>query len=401
MRSSSAPSWRLAQTATLLLLAPFNLLAALGMDMYLPVTPSMANVLHADAATVQLTLTVYLVMLAAGQLLFGPLSDRWGRKPVLLAGALLFSVASFALTMTISSGAFLVWRFAQACGAAACMVAVFATVRDLYGGKPEGSVVYGTLGAMLAVMPAAGPLLGALLDAWLGWRAIFAALGLGMTMMLFVALWLWRETHAPFKTTTMQSIQLLQPLRSGRFWWYVVGYGAGMGAFFVCFSTSPWLMMERMQLSQLAFSALFATIALTMIFASRSIGSLAPRWGMRRSLERAMTCLLVAGVLLVMGELLAPEAILSALAPMWIAGFGIAVANAVGPNGALRDFDQAAGTATAWFFCLGGAFAGITGTIATTLPVHTRWPLAAYCLTLPLLVLVSARANRLRAVARQ
>lgn len=390
MRSSPTTPWRLSQTATVLMLVPFNLLAALGMDMYLPVVPGMAQVLRVDAATVQLTLTLYLVMLGAGQLIFGPLSDRWGRRPVLVAGAFVFSIASFGLAMAASPAGFLAWRFAQACGAAACMVAVFATVRDLYGGRPEGSAVYGMLGAMLAVMPAAGPLLGALVDAWFGWRAIFIALGISMSAMLFVALRQWRETHNP-GDTGVQSARLLQPLRSGRFWWYVVGYGAGMGAFFVCFSTSPWLMMERMQLSQIAFSTLFATIAITMILASRIIGSLAPRWGMRRSLERAMACLLVAGVLLVLAEILAPEALLSALVPMWIAGLGIAVANAVAPNAAMRDFDRAAGTATAWFFCLGGAFSGITGTlVAAVLPMDTRWPLAAYCLTLPLVVLISS-----------
>ncbi|MBX5463823.1 MAG: CmlA/FloR family chloramphenicol efflux MFS transporter [Steroidobacteraceae bacterium] len=379
------------------MLVPFNLLAALGMDLYLPVVPGMAEVLRVEASTIQLTLTLYLVILGAGQLVFGPLSDRYGRRPVLVAGALSFSIASFGLAMVTSPGWFFVWRVIQACGAAACMVAVFATVRDLYGGKPEGSAVYGTLGAMLAVMPAAGPVLGAFLDAWQGWRSIFIALGAGMTVMLFVALSAWRETCS-LGDSRARRTALLEPLRSRRFWWYVVGYGAGMGAFFVCFSTSPWLIMERMRLSQIVFSMLFATIAVTMMIASRIIGNVAPRWGMRRSLQRGMACLLVAGVLLALGERLAPDALLSALVPMWISGFGIAIANAVAPNGALRDFDHAAGTATAWFFCIGGAFSGITGTAAAALfPVDTRWPMAAYCLTLPLFVLALSRKTTLPA----
>lgn len=392
MRSRSTP-WRLTQTATIFMLAPFNMLAALGMDMYLPVVPGMADVLRVDAATIQLTLSLYLVILGAGQLLFGPLSDRFGRRPVLLAGALSFTIASCALALTSSPAWFFVWRFCQACGAAATMVAVFATVRDLYGGKPEGSAVYGMLGAMLAVMPAAGPLIGALLNAWLGWRAIFVALGVGMLAMLLIAVRYWCETYTP-NNARLQSTSWLQPLRDRRFWWYVVGYGTGMGAFFVCFSTSPWLLMERMQLSQFVFSVLFATIAVTMIFASRIIGAVAPRWGTRRSLQKGMVCLVAAGCLLILGERLAPDALLSALVPMWIAGFGIAIANAVAPNGALRDFDHAAGTATAWFFCLGTAFSGITGTFAAAfIPADTRWPLAIYCLTLPLIVLLSSRRS--------
>jgi len=81
-------SWRYSLTATLFLLSPFDLLASLGMDMYLPVLPSMTDALGSSAAAVQLTLTAYLVLLGAGQLLFGPLSDRVGRRPVLLAGGI-------------------------------------------------------------------------------------------------------------------------------------------------------------------------------------------------------------------------------------------------------------------------------------------------------------------------
>ncbi|MFK7269882.1 MFS transporter, partial [Acinetobacter baumannii] len=85
MRSQNY-SWRYSLTATVLLLSPFDLLASLGMDMYLPVVPFMPGALGTTAETIQLTLTTYLIMIGAGQLLFGPLSDRLGRRPVLLAG---------------------------------------------------------------------------------------------------------------------------------------------------------------------------------------------------------------------------------------------------------------------------------------------------------------------------
>ncbi|EDX0179406.1 MFS transporter, partial [Salmonella enterica] len=82
--SSKNFSWRYSLAATVLLLSPFDLLASLGMDMYLPAVPFMPNALGTTASTIQLTLTTYLVMIGAGQLLFGPLSDRLGRRPVLL-----------------------------------------------------------------------------------------------------------------------------------------------------------------------------------------------------------------------------------------------------------------------------------------------------------------------------
>ena len=106
MRSKNF-SWRYSLAATVLLLSPFDLLASLGMDMYLPAVPFMPNALGTTASTIQLTLTTYLVMIGAGQLLFGPLSDRLGRRPVLLGGGLAYVVASMGLALTSSAEVFL------------------------------------------------------------------------------------------------------------------------------------------------------------------------------------------------------------------------------------------------------------------------------------------------------
>ena len=153
MRSKDL-TWRYSLAVPLLLLSPFDLIASLGMDMYLPVIPSMAQALNASASTIQLTLTVYLVVLGAGQLIVGPLSDHFGRRPVLLLGGMTYLLASVGLALASSPAAFLALRTFQAAGASACLVAVFATVRDVYAKRPEGSVIYGLLGSMLAMVPA-------------------------------------------------------------------------------------------------------------------------------------------------------------------------------------------------------------------------------------------------------
>ncbi|GAB1584715.1 hypothetical protein PPNSA23_46580 [Phyllobacterium phragmitis] len=120
MHDKNLKLWTYSLPVALALLAPFNLLASLGMDIYLPAVPAMPGILATTPAVVQLTLTLYMIMLGVGQILFGPLSDRVGRRPVLLGGAVLFAMASFGLAATSSAYLFLVLRLIQAIAASAC-----------------------------------------------------------------------------------------------------------------------------------------------------------------------------------------------------------------------------------------------------------------------------------------
>ncbi|WP_443256007.1 CmlA/FloR family chloramphenicol efflux MFS transporter [Xenorhabdus sp. IM139775] len=379
-------SWRYSLTATILLLSPFSLLPSLAMDMYLPVMPFIAGAIGAGAGSIQLTLTIYMILLGVGQLLFGPLSDRFGRRPVLLSGGISYTVASFGLAITSSSEIFLGLRIIQACGASACLVAMFATVRDIYSGRKEINVIYGFLGSMLAMVPAVAPLLGTLVDIWLGWRAIFILLAFAMAVTVIVIWKLCPETRRQ-RTTELQWEQLILPVKSLNFWLYTFCYSAGLGSFFIFFSTAPWVMMNRQGLSQMTFSLLFATVAIAMMITARNIGSLITRWGILNTLRMGMFCLIVGALLLSVGETLVPKSVFGFVVPMWLVGVGVAMAISVAPNGALQGFDHMAGTVTAFYSCLGGLLLGIGGTLTITLLSNTTtWPIIAYCLVLATIV---------------
>ncbi|MEX5352318.1 MFS transporter [Pseudomonas juntendi] len=100
MSDKNLPAWAYSLPSTLMLMVPFDILASLAMDVYLPVVPQMPSELSATTALIQLTLSSYILVIGLGQLIFGPLSDRIGRRSVVLGGATLFAIASFALAAT-------------------------------------------------------------------------------------------------------------------------------------------------------------------------------------------------------------------------------------------------------------------------------------------------------------
>jgi MFS transporter, DHA1 family, chloramphenicol/florfenicol resistance protein len=383
--------WTHSLSAALLLMAPFDLLAALAMDVYLPVVPHMPEFLATTPTTVQLTLSLYLLMLGCGQLIFGPLSDRVGRRPVLLGGALLFTVASAALACTSSATPFVALRIAQAAGGAAAVVATFATVRDVYAGRREGTVIYGLFGAMLAFVPAFGPVLGAVVNHGLGWRGIFLLLALLCSLAGMQAWSRWPETWMPIPGSRPMR-RLGDILTSAPFWIYTLARSAAMGAFFVYFSVAPRVLVNRIGLSPVSFSLVFATVAVVMIVTSRFSFLLVARWGERGCLTRAMALLLAGAMLLSLSQVLLFPSVWGFVAPMWVIAIGISTACAVAANGALRPFGGVAGTATALHSGVESLMVSCAGTVAVVwLPADTAWPLIAFATVSALVTMGLAR----------
>src|ERR1700735_1707953 len=161
--------------ALTLLLSLLTALGPLTMDMYLPSLPAIGQALDASTVQGQLTISSYLIGFACGQILYGPLSDRIGRRPVILAALVLYAAASVVCAIAQSIHVLIAVRFVQALGGAGCIVLARAAVRDLYSGVRAGREM-SLMGSITAFAPIVAPAIGGVLQTAFGWRASFVLL---------------------------------------------------------------------------------------------------------------------------------------------------------------------------------------------------------------------------------
>ena len=165
-----------------MLLTALVAFGAISTDLYLPSLPAIGAGFAADISQVQLTLSVFLVGFAVSQAVYGPLSDRFGRRPVLLGGLSIYLIASLACMTAPGIGSLIAWRFVQALGACTGVVLGRAIVRDVYG-REGAARMLSYMGMAMALAPALGPILGGYLQVWFGWRANFAGFAANVALI--------------------------------------------------------------------------------------------------------------------------------------------------------------------------------------------------------------------------
>lgn len=255
-------------------------IGALSLNVFLPSLPAMSAYFETDYGVMQLSVALYLAMNAVLQILVGPLSDRYGRRPVLLVGVTIFLVATIGCIFATSIEVFLAFRMLQAVIIAG-LVLGRAVVRDMYPAEQAASQIgYVTMG--MAVVPMIGPAIGGVLDETLGWQANFwllAALG-------FVVLWLtWRdldETATPISGGfRAQFAQYPELLSSRRFWGYCMASAFASGAFFAYLGGAPYVGSEVFGLSASEVGIFFGTPALGYFFGNFISGKFSVRLGIK------------------------------------------------------------------------------------------------------------------------
>ena len=242
------------------------------LDMYLPALPDLPASLHSSAALAQLTLSASIVGLGAGQLLVGPVSDRWGRRVPLLAGLAVFVLTSIGCAISPSMTVLLVARLLQGAAGAAGIVICRAVVADRFTGNLAASY-FSTIAAINGVAPIAAPVVGAQILRFGDWRSVFLVLaGIGVALLILAVL-LVPESLPPHRRTATGGTRLLAGfgvlLRDRIFLGWVIGGTCVSAAMFGYISASPFLLQNGFGLSQAQFSFCFAGNALGIVALSQ------------------------------------------------------------------------------------------------------------------------------------
>ncbi|MCD9148883.1 multidrug effflux MFS transporter [Pseudophaeobacter flagellatus] len=264
--------------ATLILLAG---LSALAMNVFLPALPGMAEHFQADYRLMQLSVALYLGVNAAVQIVVGPISDKMGRRPVILASILLFILATLGCIFAPTAEIFLVFRMAQA-AIAATMVLSRAAVRDIYDTDRAASMLgYVTMG--VAVVPMISPAIGGVLDQLFGWQSNFWLLALCAALVYMLTYFDFGETAVKSgKTLAAQFAEYPELIFSPRFWGYSLASGLASGSFFAYLGGAPFLGANLYGLSPAMLGLFFSTPAVGYFFGNFISGRFSMRFGINR-----------------------------------------------------------------------------------------------------------------------
>lgn len=263
-------------------------------DFYLPALPALGVSFATSASMVQLTITLGLIGLALGQLFAGPLSDRFGRRPLLIASMVLFSFATVGCLATTSITAFLVCRFMQGIAGAGGVVISRSIATDLYSGQPLARF-YSMLSGVTGIAPIAAPVLGGVMLSFTDWRGIFVAL-LAIGVCLLCCSMRFRESLPREKRLVSNNVvaNYRKVLSNGTFMSYVAVQALVMGTMFAYIASSPFIFQEHYSLSPLAYSLCFGANGLGIM-----VGSLcASRFGsMQRALRTGVSAFVVVSLI--------------------------------------------------------------------------------------------------------
>jgi DHA1 family bicyclomycin/chloramphenicol resistance-like MFS transporter len=376
-------------------------------DLYLASLPGLARYFGVPVAGAQATLSAFLVGFALSQLVFGPISDRWGRRPTLIAGAAVYFGASLVCALAPSIDVLVAGRFLQGVGACSGTVIARAVVRDVYG--PEGAArALGYLATAVSMFPLFGPVLGGVIESWIGWRwniAVLASIGLILlvaTIARFPETNVHRDEHATRFAPMLANYGFL--LRDRRYVGYVVCLAGTYSGLFAFISGSSFVLIEVLGQSPAAFGVWFGGTVAGYLAGSWFTARTVRRLGSARMMRVGTLVIALAGsvmLALAVAGVRTPLAIVAPMAVYLFAG-GMTMPNSMA--GALAAYPKMAGAASSLMGLAQMLVAAAVGILVGKAFDGTPVPMAAAVCVMSWLVLATyfgvvrpVEANRRRA----
>lgn len=332
------------------ILGALSAFGPLSMDMYLPSLPLLTRDLQTSTSLAQLSIAACLIGMAVGQLFFGPLSDRYGRRGPLLIGLMCYGAASFLCAVTPSIGWLLLFRLIQGLAGGAGLVISRAIARDLYSGI-RLTKFFSMLMAVNGVFPIIAPMIGGFVLRFTSWHGVFVLLGLIGGMLFLIALFGLPETlHRDRRIVggARASVSALGGLlRDRMFISYAAVQGLITGAMFCYISGSSFVLQEQFGVSPQGFSLIFALNGFGIVLMTQLAGILSGRIGELRVLQGGTVIAAMGSVALFAGLFLHPQQLFAVLVPLFFIVSMVGIVGTTAFSLAMQSQGKAAGSASA------------------------------------------------------
>lgn len=364
-----------------LIILILGLLSALGpfsIDLYLPGFPEIARDLNSTTGRVALSLSSYFVGVSLGQMIYGPLLDRFGRRTPLLVGLFIYLFASVYMVYVTSVDSLILARFIQALGGCAGMVAARALVRDLFP-VSETAKIFSLLMLVIAVSPIVAPTLGGFATAHWGWHSIFIILAVLVALNILLV-YFWLPLGAPPDTTMSLKPKPIMTkfwnvFKTPQFYTYTLTGSFAASGLYAYIAGSPHVFMELYGVSEKQYGWIFGIIAMGLVTASQVNTFMLKKYTSQQIVKVTLLCQVVAGALLVFGTLFQIIEMYSmiVLVFLFLSTQGFAFPNTSALS--LAPFEKSAGTASALMGALQLGIGAIITALVSTLSNETPLPM--------------------------
>ncbi len=348
--------WPFSPLITLLIMIPLVSFYSFALDLYIPLLPAIQQEMDASRVVMQYTNSLFMFFCGLGQLVFGPISDRYGRRPVLLVSCQILFLANVVCAFSPSVEFLLLGRILQAIGACGCYLVAFATIRDIYPDANKSAEMFSYLNIANSLSAIFAPSIGSFIGSMMSWHAIFYA------QMITSAATTTYCLLAFYETTSTKDPKPLNFRKIGQNYWaifthinyqvYTLPAACGMGSFFAFYSVSPYIYQEVLGFSPLAFSLLYGTCGMTFFVGSYLCGLCVARYGILSALTVGLAIHILGclGVLACTSFFLALPAHLFHLCIILII-LGASFMVGAGIGGTMAPFASMAGAAFAMISC--------------------------------------------------